>query len=284
MPSNFIHRLFLPCTISFKYVSFCEKKNQQWIIAKNLLTKHFPPFFFLFCCSLTAEVKPEDAKKDVPLSNLTDGKDKPFCESQKSDTTNMCCAAENLHDDVASQNSMDFVSALDESPLTGSGNNASQTQCSNGQKSKRPSSPGPHPVKTTCVAAQSPNPKLTLCLRSPKKVAGTPSDVEMLSPDSPVCKPMLISSSADKDYDVDASVETQVMKSQQTVRDSDSGSLDKEPVLPVAMGTHDAEKAECSGSSDKSLELIESKLGSSLQRYLLTFSPPSYHILYFIIS
>ncbi|XP_047458462.1 poly(ADP-ribose) glycohydrolase isoform X2 [Mugil cephalus] len=216
--------------------------------------------------SLTAEVEPADAMKVAPLSSPTDGKDERFCESQKSDTAKVCRApTEHAHDDVASQNSMDCESALAESPLAGGGSSAAQTHCSNGQKSKRPSSPGPHPVKTTCVDAQSPNPKLTLCLSSPRKPAGTSSDVEMLSPESPVGKPMLINNSAEKDYDVDASVAAQVMKSQQTVRDSDSGNPDKVSVQPVAMGTQDAEKAECSGSSNKSQDVIESQSGASFQ-------------------
>uniref|UniRef100_A0AAQ5XLH2 poly(ADP-ribose) glycohydrolase n=1 Tax=Amphiprion ocellaris TaxID=80972 RepID=A0AAQ5XLH2_AMPOC len=148
---------------------------------------------------------------------------------------------------------MDCGSAgeLDESVLAGSRSNADELHCSNGQKSKRPSSPGPHPVKTTCVAAHSTNPKLTLCLsNSPRKVVSTPSDVEMLSPDSPVCKTMITNDSADKHYDGNASAEdtgfgkAQVMGSQQIVKDSDPGSSAKERVHPVAVGPEDAEIAD----------------------------------------
>lgn len=216
--------------------------------------------------SLTDEVKPEDVKNNTPQTNLTDGKDELLREPQISDTTKDCELTENTHD--ASQNSMDCGSTgeLDESVLAGSKSNADELHCSNGQKSKRPSSPDPHPVKTTCVAAHSTNPKLTLCLsNSPRKVVSTPSDVEMLSPDSPVCKTMITNNSADKDFDGNASAEdtgfgkAQVMGSQQIVKDSDPGSSAKERVHPVAMGTEDAEIAECSSSSNMSQDLPESQ-------------------------
>uniref|UniRef100_A0A3P8SZX9 poly(ADP-ribose) glycohydrolase n=1 Tax=Amphiprion percula TaxID=161767 RepID=A0A3P8SZX9_AMPPE len=206
---------------------------------------------YLSCCSLTDEVKPEDVKNNVPQTNLTDGKNELLCQPQVSDTTKDCELTENTHD--ASQNSMDCGSAgeLDESVLAGSRSNADELHCSNGQKSKRPSSPGPHPIKTTCVAAHSTNPKLTICLsNSPRKVVSTPSDVEMLSPDSPVCKTMITNNSADKDYDANASAEdtgfgkAQVMGSQQIVKDSDPGSSAKERVHPVAVGPEDAEIAD----------------------------------------
>ncbi|XP_069548795.1 poly(ADP-ribose) glycohydrolase [Brachyistius frenatus] len=211
--------------------------------------------------SLTAEDKPEDLKTDVPQTNQTDGKDELLCEAQISDTAKDCVLTENTHDDIASQNSIDCGSAgeLDESDLAGSKSNTAQTHCTNGQKSKRPSSPGPHPVKTTCVAAHSANPKLTLCPSiSPSKVVSVPSDVEMLSPDSPVCKTMTINNCADKEYDGSASAEdsacakAQVVEHQQTVKDSESGSSTKERVQLVAMGTEDAETAECSRSSNES--------------------------------
>lgn len=218
--------------------------------------------------SLTDEVKPEDVKNNVPQTNLRDENDELLCEPQVSDSTKDCVLTENTHD--ASQNSMDCGSAgeLEESVLAGSTGNVAQSHCSNGQKSKRPGSPGPHPVKTTCVAAHSPNPKLTLCLsNSPRKVVSTPSDVEMLSPDSPVCKTMINNNSADKDYDGSACAEDsgfvkapQVMGSRQIAsEDSDPGSLAKERAHPVAMGTEDAEIAECSSSSNMSQDLIDSQ-------------------------
>ncbi|XP_008284662.1 poly(ADP-ribose) glycohydrolase [Stegastes partitus] len=222
--------------------------------------------------SLTSEVEPEETKDIVPQTDLTDGKDEVLCEPQISDLTKDCVLTENTHD--ASQNSMDCGSASepDESVLAGSKSNTAQSHCSNGQKSKRPSLPGPQPVKTTCVAAHSPNPKLTLCLsNSPSKVVNTPSDVEMLSPDSPVSKTTSINNSADKDFDGSTCAEdsgfakAQVMGSLQIVKDSDPGSLSKERVNPVAVGTEDAEIAECSSSSNMSQDLIESQSGANFR-------------------
>uniref|UniRef100_A0A8D0APV9 poly(ADP-ribose) glycohydrolase n=1 Tax=Sander lucioperca TaxID=283035 RepID=A0A8D0APV9_SANLU len=171
---------------------------------------------------------------------------------------------------------MDCGSAggLDESVLAGSRSNTAPTSCSNGQKSKRSTSPGPHPVKTTGVAAHAPNPKLTLCLsNSPKKGVSTPSDVEMLSPDSPICKTMFVTSS-DKDLDGSACAEDSgfAKESQQFVKDSDSGCSAKEKVHLVAMGTEDAEIAEYSGSSDMSQDLIGSQSGALFKRYCFNFS------------
>uniref|UniRef100_A0A665VVG3 poly(ADP-ribose) glycohydrolase n=1 Tax=Echeneis naucrates TaxID=173247 RepID=A0A665VVG3_ECHNA len=127
---------------------------------------------------------------------------------------------ENTQDGNASQNSMDCESAdgLDESGLAGSRCYSAQTHCSNGQKSKRPSSPGPHPVKTTCVDSHPQNPNVALCLSiSPGKDVSSTNDVEMLSPDSPISKTVLIDSSAHKDQDDSTCAEdfeAQVVKSQ----------------------------------------------------------------------
>lgn len=229
----------------------------------------------LFCFSVTSEVKPEGVKNDVTKSNLTDGKDELFCGPEKYDTTKDCVLTENKQDDVASQNSMDCASAggLDETVLAGSRSHTAQTHCSNGQKSKRSSSPGPHPVKTTCVAAHPPN-LPTLCLSSsPRKGVSTPSDVEMLSPDSPISKTMLGNNSADKDHDSSgyakdsAFANAQVMESQ-FVKDSNSGCSAKERVHRAAMGTEDAEKAECSGSSDMSQDFTGSQSGAIFERCL----------------
>lgn len=228
---------------------------------------------------MTAEFKPEDVKNDDPKSNLTDGKDEVFCRAKQHDTTKDCALTENTQGDASSQKSMDCGSAggPDESVIAGSRSNAAQTHFSNGQKSKRSSSPGPHPVKTTCVAAHSPNPKLILChSNSPRKGVSTPSDVEMLSPDSPISKTMLVNSYSDKDHDGSTCTEdfakAQVMESQPFVRDSDSGCSAKDRVHLVAMGTEDAEIAECSGSSDMSQELIGSQSGAIFERYLSIFS------------
>uniref|UniRef100_A0A8C4E6I7 poly(ADP-ribose) glycohydrolase n=1 Tax=Dicentrarchus labrax TaxID=13489 RepID=A0A8C4E6I7_DICLA len=110
------------------------------------------------------------------------------------------------------------------------------------------------------------------------KGVSTPSDVEMLSPDSPIPKTMPINNSADKDHDGGACAEdsgfaeAQVMESQQVVKDSDSTCSAKDEVNLVATGTEDAEKAECSGSSDMSQELIGSQSGSSLERYFVSLA------------
>ncbi|XP_044069659.1 poly(ADP-ribose) glycohydrolase [Siniperca chuatsi] len=220
--------------------------------------------------SVTAEVEPEDLKNDVPKTDFADGKDELFCEPEKHDTTKDCVLIVNTQDDASSQKSMDCGSAggLDESVPAGNRSDTAQTHCSNGQKSKRPSSPGPHPVKTTCVAAHSPNSKLTLCLsNSPRKGISTPSDVEMQSPDS--SKTMLVNNSADKNHGGSACAEdsglvkAQVMESQQFVKDSDSGCSAKDRVHLVAMGAEDAETAaECSGSSHNSQNLIGSQSGA----------------------
>lgn len=230
--------------------------------------------FFLFCSGLNAEVNQEDVKNDPPKTNLTDERDEP----QTSDATGYSAQTENTRDDVSSQNLMDCRSAgdTDEAVLTCSKNNTVPTQCSNGQKSKRPSSPGPHPSKTTCVAAH--NTKLHLCLSfSSKSPVCTPIDVEMLSPDSPVCKTMF-NNSADQDCDGgfcaehSAFAKAQVMESQQTIKDSDPGSSTKEREHLPAMGSEDAEIADHSGSSNMNQDLIESQPDAILQRSLERFS------------
>ncbi|XP_029305779.1 poly(ADP-ribose) glycohydrolase [Cottoperca gobio] len=221
--------------------------------------------------SVTAEVKPEGVTNDVPEPNLTDEKDELYCGPPGDDTTKDCGQMENTQDEMASQTSMDCGSAggLDESVLAGSRSDTAQTHCSNGQKSKRSTSPGSLPVTTTCVATHSPNPKLTICLTdSPGKGVSTPSDVEMLSPDSPICKTMLVNSSADKVHDCSACAEDSgsAKESQQFVKDCDSECPAVENVHQVATGTEDAEKAECSGSSDMSQDLTGSQSGAPIER------------------
>uniref|UniRef100_A0A7N6FI68 PARG catalytic Macro domain-containing protein n=1 Tax=Anabas testudineus TaxID=64144 RepID=A0A7N6FI68_ANATE len=222
-------------------------------------------FIFMFFCSGTAEIKPEDVVNDAPKTNLTDGKDELFCGPPKDETTEDCIQTKNAPDDVVSQPSMDYGSAdgLDESDLSGSRSDEAQTQYSNGHKSKRPSSPGPHPVKTTCVDTHSSNPKLALCL-SPRKGASTSNDVEMLSPDSPIGKTILFNNSADKEHEGSVCADSgfsnaKAVESQQFVNNSDSGCLAKEKPHVVTMGTQDAEIAECSGLSDVNQDLIGCK-------------------------
>lgn len=226
---------------------------------------------------MTSEVKPQDVENDVPKANFTDGKEEVLCGAEKHDTTKDCALMDNAQDEAASQKSMDcgFAGGLDESAPAGSQSNTAQTHCSNGQKSKRSSSPGPHPVKTTCVAAHSPNPKFILPVNnSPGKAVSAASDVEMLSPDSPVSKTMLVNNSAGEDHDGIGCAEdsgfakAQVMESQQFVKDSDSGCFTKDRVHLVTTGTEDAEIAECSGSSDMSQDLIGSQSDARPERYL----------------
>lgn len=229
----------------------------------------------MFFCSGTAEVKQEDVVNDDPKTNLTnlDGKDELFCGPPKYDTTEDPIQTENTQDDIASQPSVDCgsASALDESDPAGSRINAAQAQYSNGYKSKRPSSPGPHPVKTTCFET---HPKLTFCLSiSPRKGASTSNDVEMLSPDSPIGKTILFNSSADKEHEGSVCAEETdfakaKVESQQFVNNSDSASLTKARPHVVAMGTQDAEIAECSGLSDVSQDLIGIQSGVIFERYL----------------
>nr|XP_046257073.1 poly(ADP-ribose) glycohydrolase [Scatophagus argus]XP_046257074.1 poly(ADP-ribose) glycohydrolase [Scatophagus argus]XP_046257075.1 poly(ADP-ribose) glycohydrolase [Scatophagus argus]XP_046257076.1 poly(ADP-ribose) glycohydrolase [Scatophagus argus] len=212
--------------------------------------------------SVTADVEPEVVKNDVPKANLTDRKADMFLGAKKHDTTKDRALMENTQDVAASQESMDCesVGGLDEFVLAGSKSNTAQTHCSNGQKSKRSSSPGPHPVKTTCVAAHSSNPKLILCLsNSPRKGVSTPSDVEMLSPDSPVSKTMLVNNSEDKDHDDSACAEDSGFAKPQVVESTQSV---KDRVHLVAMGTEDAQMAEYSGSSDMSQDLIGCQSGA----------------------
>ncbi|XP_034538265.1 poly(ADP-ribose) glycohydrolase [Notolabrus celidotus] len=209
----------------------------------------------------TAEDNPPHVNNDAPKEDSSsDAKDELCCATEKCDTTKDCVSTENTQDDVASQNLMDCGPGCDVDESEAS------THCSNVQKSNRPSSPGPPPVETTFVTSNSPNPKLTLCLSiSPRQGVNTPNDVEMLSPDSPVSKTVLTNNAADKDHDGSACEEdssfakAQVKESQQSVKDSDSGCSAKERVVVVAMGTQDAEVAECSASSDMSQDFTGSQ-------------------------
>ncbi|XP_034040439.1 poly(ADP-ribose) glycohydrolase isoform X2 [Thalassophryne amazonica] len=210
--------------------------------------------------SVTAEVEPECIKSEIPSANFVDEKDELFHGPQTCETTKANAVTEDMQDDVPSQNSMSCGSAGD---LGESG----YVSC---QKTKRTSFPGPHTVQTTCFAAHSPNPKLTLCLSStPKKNSG---DEEMLSPDSPNCKTMMVINSVDKDHDVTASAEdfgiaqAQVTGSQ---RDLNCGGLAKERICVDATGTEEAELAECSGSSDVSQALTGSQSDPDCERISL---------------
>ncbi|XP_072247030.1 poly(ADP-ribose) glycohydrolase [Leuresthes tenuis] len=230
--------------------------------------------------SVIVEDTMEDAKSVAPQ---TVGKNELISTPQKSDKVRDCMPTENTHDGPASQNSMDCGSASEVDDLIpeGSIKSPSQTQGSNGQKSKGPGSPGPHPVKTPCDAARLTNPKLTLCLNnSPSKVGSTPSDMEMLSPGSPVSKTMVINNSAEKDdggstcADDSGFTNAQLMEPQQLAKDSESGSSAREGIHPVAMATEDAVKAECSRSSDMSQNLNKSQPDAVLK----SVSKPSHNM------
>lgn len=96
----------------------------------------------------------------------------------------------------------------------------------------------------------------------------------MLSPDSPISKPLLITNSSDHDgcalAEDSGSANAQVMESQKLVKDSNSESSSKEKAHPVSTGAEDAELAECSGSSDLSQDFSGSQSFPTLGRYVWT--------------
>ncbi|XP_014843053.1 PREDICTED: uncharacterized protein LOC106918092 [Poecilia mexicana] len=208
--------------------------------------------------SLTDDPRPKDVKSD---DQQADAKG----ELQTSDQTKDHIPSEDTPDGLACLNSADCVSAGEGDESATSESRSDQAHDANGQKSRRASSPGPHPVKTSCIAAHPSNPKLTLCLsNSPRKISGTPSDVDMVSPDSPSCDTVVNSLSDCCDGPVgcaEGSAKEPDIKSPQVVKDSHSGSLTQEKVCPVTTSTEeeDAEMGECSGSSDMSQDLIESQ-------------------------
>ncbi|XP_057704396.1 poly(ADP-ribose) glycohydrolase isoform X1 [Corythoichthys intestinalis] len=97
-----------------------------------------------------------------------------FCASQDVDCF--------LKGDTVSQNLMDCASLSRRSDpsLASVSSSPAAAPCSNGQKSKRPSSPGTHPGKASCVTAKSPNSKA--------RKGPSADNVVMQSPDSPVGK------------------------------------------------------------------------------------------------
>ncbi|XP_020486540.2 poly(ADP-ribose) glycohydrolase [Labrus bergylta] len=207
--------------------------------------------------SVTDEDNSQHVNNDVSKTDLSDGKQEPSCASEKCDTTKDCGPTEDTQDDVESQNLMDCGPAcgLDESVPEGSVSNQAQTHSSNGQISERPNSPAPHLVESTCPTEDTPNPKPLLSLSLPERGGNMSTDVEMLSPDSPVCETKLTNNSADKDHDSSVCEEESGFGSELSVKDSDSGCSAKESVPLAAVGTQDAEVAECSGPSDMSQEL-----------------------------
>lgn len=235
---------------------------------------------FLSLCSLADEVKPKDNDASQTNENVD-----LFCTTQMSNETEGHLPTEDMPDSLASQNSMDCEPPCeqDESVLVDNRSDPAVTPSSNGQKPTRPDSPGsPHPVKATCLGACSANPKLTLCLSvSSRKVEGTPSDIKVLSPDSPVCKMAFSNNSTDM-HDAESLraeepdfAKAQVVESQQVVKDSDSGSLAKEGVHPMVVNTEgeDVAMLGCSSSSKMSTsqDLKENQTDASFKRYFELF-------------
>lgn len=220
--------------------------------------------------SVAADIKAEDLKDDLSKANVIDKNDEDLCEANTQDMSQDCAETEGTQSVPSSQTLMDCASAgaLEESDNASGKNNLTEIESSNGQKSKRPSSPGPQPAKTTCVAADASNQKLILSLKnSPRKDGNPSSDVEMLSPTSPLSKSTLVDWS-EKDpnfttYEQDSSsAMSQEVDSQDVVRDSDSGCSAKDGVQRVATETKNAERAECSGACD----LIKKPSGASSER------------------
>ncbi|XP_075874601.1 poly(ADP-ribose) glycohydrolase [Nelusetta ayraudi] len=209
--------------------------------------------------SLITEVKPEDVTDNFP--NTTERKDEIFSRTKNQDMAEDCTLTENTQVDESSQDTMDCgsVGGLNESVTPG--NRSNTAHCSNGQKTKRSSSPGPHPVKASCVAPNQP-------AKSTMKGANTHCEVDMQSPDSPLSKGMLVNSSPDKDQygatcGLDSSfTESQVMESQPLVQDCDSECSSKDKAPLDAMGRGDAEVSDCSSTCEMmSQDFSESQSG-----------------------
>lgn len=218
---------------------------------------------YFLSSSLAADIKPEDLKYGLPNTNLIDKED-DLCRAKTQDIPKDCVQTWNAQGVQSSQQLMDYGSAagLEQLDSTSDRDYLTETQLvsDNGQKSKRPSVPGRQPAKAACVAADSPNPKLILCLNnSPRKDVSTPSDVEMLSPTSPVSKSTFINCS-DKDQDCatggqDSSFAiSQEVDSQHFYRDDNSGCSSKQ--------TEDADIAESRGACG----LIQSPSFANVER------------------
>lgn len=216
---------------------------------------------------MAPDIKAEDLKDDLSKANVIDKNDDDLCEANTQDMSQDCSQTEGIQSVPSSQTLMDCGSAggLEESDNASGKNNLTEIESSNGQKSKRPSSPGPQPAKTTCVAADASNQKLTLSLKnSPRKDVNTPSDVEMLSPTSPLSKSTLDCSEKDHDStEQDSSFAmSQEVDSQDVVGDNDSGCSAKDGVQRDTTETEHAERAECSGACD----IIKNPSGASSER------------------
>lgn len=203
--------------------------------------------FVCFSCSSMNEIQPEGVTNESPTA--TERKDDLFSGSKNQDMAEDCTQTESTQGDESSQDMMDCgsVGGLNESVTPGNKSNTAQTHYSNGQKTKRSSSPGPHPVKASCVAPNQSDKSITKC-------ANTHCDVDMQSPDSLNSKGVPVSSSLDKDqfgamYALDCSLmESQVMESQLLDTDSECSSKDKTP--RDDMGKEEAEASDCSGTCE----------------------------------
>lgn len=223
---------------------------------------------------MTNDSKPEDLGNNVPQTNATDGDDELFCGPQKQD--NDCVMSGGTQDDRPS--SMDCASAggIDFADVR---SNPAPTLNS---------SPGPDPVEPTCVTVQSPNPTLTCCFtNSPSRGVGMSSDMEMLSPDSPVCKMPSDNNSADRDSDCCACTESNSMKAldgepQHVGKEADSQILADDKVHKVLMEAEDAEIAKCSGSSVMSQDVISGQSEAPSQRYCQSLSVSNHPFISFI--
>lgn len=228
---------------------------------------------FLFLHSFADEVKPEEKSNDASQTNENvDLFSAPHMSNKTKDHT----PTEDMPDSLDSQNSMDYEPSheLDESVLADNKSNSALTPSSNGQKSRRPESPGLHPAKTTCVGACPENPERKLCLKvGHRKVEGILSDVKVLSPDSPVCK-ITVSNNSDmcdggspctEDSDFE---KAQAVESLQVVKDSDSENLAKGRVHSDINAEDEDEQMECSSSFNMSQNLKENQSDASFKGYL----------------
>lgn len=215
------------------------------------------PLSLSFFCSLISEVKPE----------ATENKDEIFSRTKNQDMAEDCTLAENTQVDESSQDTMDCgsVGGLNESATAG--NRSNTAHYSNGQKTKRSSSPGPHPVKASCVTPDQP-------AKTTAKGAKAHCEVDMQSPDSPLSKGALVNSSPDEDqYDTICGLdslftESQVMDSQPFVQDCDSECSSKDKAHLDAMGRGDAEASDCSGTCEMmSQDFSDSQSSAKSERY-----------------
>ncbi|KAK7901766.1 hypothetical protein WMY93_018535 [Mugilogobius chulae] len=124
----------------------------------------------------------------------------------------------------------------------------SKSCCSDGQRST--DSPVAYTGASSCSVGSSPNPNLTLCLSSsPSKGARMPNDVEMLSPDSPVCR-TLHSSTDGTQAGSACSDGSEFGDSPHPVKHLEYKSLNKERQRLVSEGTDDSQISVCSESAE----------------------------------